>query len=93
MVSHSLKSQHIRQDIRRYLSRVLDDHAVLEGQADHMPLVTSNRLSSLQIVLLAEYFEAQYGIHFSKIGFDPFWFETIEDMSALILRQGTEVSR
>jgi hypothetical protein len=81
-----------KKHLRECLIAVGMDATLLASCQDDTLLLTNNYLSSLQVVMLAERFESEYGLDFSQIGFDPFWFDGIDAMAAFLCEHATGLS-
>ncbi|MCC6532171.1 MAG: acyl carrier protein [Burkholderiales bacterium] len=70
--------------IRTFLTGVLAEHDDHAGFDDAESLVQSGRLDSLAVVKLVSFLEADFGVDFTRIEFDPQRFDSMREIAALI---------
>jgi acyl carrier protein len=71
-------------DLYKQIEFLLKNDHLEVKMTDDLPLVTSGLLNSLQIVELASWMEAHYGISFDGAGFNMYDFDTIKKMKLLV---------
>lgn len=73
-----------REKIRQMIHVVLGKGEDVIHIADDDRLVSTGLLNSLQIVNLANMLEKTYGVDFSTLGFNVYYFETIISIEELM---------
>lgn len=75
---------HLREQIKFMINTVLGNEANINELSDTQSLVSSGLLSSLQIVEIASLIEKDYGVDFSVIGFNVYYFESVVSIEKMI---------
>lgn len=72
-----------RDEIRRFVSGLLDNKGANGELADDAPLLSSGRLDSIDVLEIVAFLETRYGIDFAERAFDPGDFDTIDSIAKL----------
>lgn len=74
------------RSIRRILAAVLAEAGDDEPFADGASMVTSGRLTSLDVVAVVSALEEAFGFELGADDFDPAYFDSVDSISALVAR-------
>jgi acyl carrier protein len=73
-----------RQTVREFITHVLSEIGDTDGFADDESLVTSGRLSSLDVVNTLVFLEGRFGFNMDPADFDPSKFDTVDSIVSLL---------
>jgi acyl carrier protein len=72
------------ESIRGFVLNVLKTKGDRDPCSDHDPLISSGRLSSLEVMETAVFLEGAFGLDLSERGFDPADFDSIVAIDKLV---------
>jgi len=73
-----------RLKLRGYLAGLLAEHDDRAPFTDTESLIKAGRLDSLAVVKLVTFLEADFGVDFGRVEFDPERFDTVAELEAVV---------
>jgi acyl carrier protein len=70
--------------IRAFVGELLNEHDDRATFGDDESLIKAGRLDSLAVVKLVTFLEADFGVDFAKVEFDPERFDSVAEIAGVI---------